>query len=430
MSTALAARIAEEYAAASAELPAGVVSAARRAHAVKMLCAQGLPATREENWRYANLRALERVRFAPPSTQAPAAAPVKPVAHAELPPPIEGYVRQTYVDGIFAPELSSAARADAAPGNPPRERESSADARFALLNDAFADDNARVRISPGFDQPSCVEVLFVARAEGAHASSYPRLDVRVGAGSRLNLIERHVSVASDANFVNAAVEVDVASGARMTHFRVQQLGARATWIDTLGATVAEDASYQQHLVHLGALAARSTFHVRLAGARAAARLHALAAAAAHQTHDAYALIEHAAPHTVSEQVFRGIAAGRARVAFNGKVTVRAGAPGTDSRQSLRGLLAGPEAEIDVRPQLEIHTDDVRCSHGATAGKLDDSVLFYLLSRGLDPDTAQQLLKWAFLADVVAKIDIPDLKRSIERALAGRIEVAAALKELL
>jgi len=84
----------------------------------------------------------------------------------------------------------------------------------------------------------------------------------------------------------------------------------------------------------------------------------------------------------------------------------------------------------VRPQLEIHTDDVRCSHGATAGKLDESVLFYLLSRGLDPDTAQQLLKWAFLADVVAKIDIPELKRSIERALAGRIEVAADLKELL
>src|SRR5580704_18967859 len=103
---------------------------------------------------------------------------------------------------------------------------------------------------------------------------------------------------------------------------------------------------------------------------------------------------------------------------------------TRSRQSLRGLLAGPEAEIDVRPQLEIHTDDVRCSHGATAGKLDESVLFYLLSRGLDADTAQQLLKWAFLADVVAKIDIPDLKRSVERVLAGRIEVATELQELL
>jgi Fe-S cluster assembly protein SufD len=208
------------------------------------------------------------------------------------------------------------------------------------------------------------------------------------------------------------------------------MGARATWIDTLHVTLAADARYQQHLVNLGALSARSTAHVRLAGARAAARLHALAAAAQHQTHDAYLLVEHVCAHTVSEQIFRGIAAGRARVAFNGKVTVCAGAPGSDSRQSLRGLLAGAEAEIDLRPQLQIHTDDVRCSHGATAGKLDEAVLFYLLSRGLDPDTAQQLLKWAFLADVVAKIDIPELKSSIERALAGRLDVAADLKELL
>jgi Fe-S cluster assembly protein SufD len=211
---------------------------------------------------------------------------------------------------------------------------------------------------------------------------------------------------------------------------VQQLAARATWIDTLDATVDADGSYQQHLVQLGALAARSTYRVRLAGARAAVRLHALASADQHQTQDAYALTEHAAPHTVSEQLFRGIAAGRARVAYNGAVSVCPGAAGTDSRQSLRGLLAGPDAEIDVRPQLQINTDDVRCAHGATAGKLDDAMLFYLLSRGINPDIAQQLLKWAFLADVAAKIDVPELRKSIERALAGRLDVAADLQELL
>jgi len=427
MSTALATRIADEYAAAADQLPVRVVSAARRLRAIKILSVEGLPATRDENWKYANLRALERVRFAPQSAQpAPAAA----LSAAALPAAIEGYVRYTFVDGVFARELSGAARNDAAQGDPSRARGQPSDARFALLNDAFANDAAVFRIGAGADRPSCIEVLFVARTEASRAASYPRLDVEVAAGARLNLIERHMSIESDASFVNAAVEIDVGKGATVTHFRVQEMGARVTWIDTLNATVAQDASYQQLLVQLGALSARSTVHVRLAGARSVARLHALAAAGQHQTHDAYVLIEHAAPHGVSEQVFRGIAAGRARVAFNGKVTVCAGAPGTDSRQSLRGLLAGPEAEIDVRPQLEIHTDDVRCSHGATAGKLDESVLFYLLSRGLDPDIAQQLLKWAFLADVVAKIDIPELKRSIERALAGRIDVAADLQELL
>jgi Fe-S cluster assembly protein SufD len=427
MSTALATRIAEEYAAASGALPARIVSAARRELAIKKLSVQGLPATRDENWRYTNLRALERVRFAPQSAQPASTDSEAPLCAAALPAPIAGYVRHTFVDGVFAPELSSALYTSAETVAPAHER--GGDARFALLNDAFADDAALIRIAPD-DRPSCVEVLFVARTAGARAASYPRLDVSVAAGARLNLVERHVSAGSDANFVNAAVEIDIAKGASVTHFRVQQVGARATWIDTLAATVAADASYQQHLVQLGALAARSTCHVRLAGTGAVARLHALAAADQHQTHDAYALVEHSSPHTLSEQVFRGIAAGRARVAFNGKVNVCAGAAGTDSRQSLRGLLAGADAEIDLRPQLEINTDDVRCSHGATAGKLDESVLFYLLSRGLDADTAQQLLKWAFLADVVGKIDIPDLRRSIERVLAGRIDVAQDLKELL
>jgi len=429
MSNPVATRIAEEYAAAADALPASVVSAERRRLAIQALTVQGLPGARDENWKYANLRALERVRFAPPGTLAPAQSTAPAVSAADLPAALRDYLRYTFVDGVFAPELSSARAADtpAAVANAPPP---ASDARFALLNDAFANDAAVIRIAAGDEQPSCIEVLFVARAAATTAASYPRLDVRVASDARLTLVERHVSLESDANFVNAAVAIEVERGATMTHFRVQQTGARAAFIDTLSATVAENGSYQQHLVHLGALSARSTAHVRLSGARSGARLHALSAAKEHQVHDAYVLVEHAAPHTTSEQIFRGIAAGRARVAFNGKVTVREDAQGTDSRQSLRGLLAGAEAEVDLRPQLEIHTDDVRCSHGATAGKLDDAVLFYLLSRGLEPDTAQQLLKWAFLADVVAKIDIPDLKRSIELALAGRIDVAADLKDLL
>ena len=127
--------------------------------------------------------------------------------------------------------------------------------------------------------------------------------------------------------------------------------------------------------------------------------------------------------------FRGIAAGRARVAFNGKIIVAPGARGTDSHQSLRGLLAGPEAEIDVRPQLEIYTDEVRCNHGATAGKLDDDMLFYLLTRGLDRDSAQRLLKWAFLEDVISQVTLRPLRRQIEERLAVHLR-DETLRELL
>jgi Fe-S cluster assembly protein SufD len=169
-------------------------------------------------------------------------------------------------------------------------------------------------------------------------------------------------------------------------------------------------------------------HVQLVGEHAEVGLFGVSVGGKNQVHDTFALVEHIAANARTDQSFRGISSGRARVAFNGKIIVRKGAHGTDSRQSLRGLLAGDDAEIDVRPQLEIYTDDVRCNHGATAGKLDDNMLFYLLSRGLDRETAQRLLKWAFLEDVVAKIEVPELRRQIEQSLAGQLN-EAALKEL-
>jgi Fe-S cluster assembly protein SufD len=427
MKSTLATRIADEYARLAPALPDRIVERAQREHAVQALLAQGLPGSRDENWRYANLRALERVQFAPVTEQA-GSKESSAIPLSALPAPIEGYVRHTYVDGAFAPALSSGV--PQSPVNGHLARSVRGDQRFALLNDAFATDAASIHISESHAPQRAVELVFVACAEGTRAASYPRLEIEVGAGCHLKLIERHISIGSDENFVSSAVRLALARDATVTHYRIQQLGARATWIDTLEATVEAGGNYQQHLAQVGALAARSTYQVRLAGERAAACLYALTSAEQRQTLDAYALSEHAAPRTESNQIFRGIAAGRARVGFNGEVRVCSGAAGADSRQSLRGLLAGPDAEIDVRPQLQINTDDVRCTHGATAGKLDEAMLFYLLSRGLDAAAAQRLLKWAFLADVAARIEVPELRRSLERSLAGRMQIAAEMQELL
>jgi Fe-S cluster assembly protein SufD len=270
----------------------------------------------------------------------------------------------------------------------------------------------------------------VATEPAQNAASYPRLELAVEANARVGLIERHISLGNDANFVNGAVQVSIGAGARVDHYRLQQVGAHATWFDTLNATVDKDARYCVHLVSVGALSARSTSHIALTGAGAETAVHVVSLADGQQVHDGFALIEHIAPNTKSDQSVRGIAAGRARVAFNSKVVVREHAKGTDSKQSLRGLLAGTQAEIDVRPQLEIYTDDVRCNHGATAGKLDDNMLFYMLSRGIEKEIAQQLLKWAFLEDVVSRIAVPELRKHIEQSLAGQMKETAALKELL
>jgi Fe-S cluster assembly protein SufD len=437
MSTPLTTRIVEEYASASRALASSGAADRRRA-AIETLTAHGLPTSRDENWKYANLRTLERLRFSPAANAATATN--LSVLAAQLPPALPACSRHVFVDGLYAPALSAPGAAgaatvtslapapEAAGAAAPR---GSVDERFAALNEAFATDGAAIRVAaePDATGAASVELLFVASADGQAGASYPRVELHLDAGASLTLIERHLSVGNDNSFVNSAITMELARGATLHHYRLQELGARAILFDTLTAALAPDASYQLQGISTGAQAARSTVLVRLAGEGANLAMANAALGDRQQVNDTFALVEHLAPRARTTQTFRGIAAGRARVAFNGKIVVARNAAGTDSQQSLRGLLAGAEAEIDVRPQLEIYTDEVRCSHGATVGKLDDDMLFYLLSRGLDRDAAQRLLKWAFLGDVLAKITLPALRHEIEARLPGALK-DEALRELL
>ncbi|MFI4879613.1 MAG: Fe-S cluster assembly protein SufD [Steroidobacterales bacterium] len=438
MSTPLTARLIEEYASASQALPSSGAAADRRNAAIEVLRAQGLPTSRDENWKYANLRVLERLRFAPAAGAATATR--VSVSAADMPPALPDFARYVYVDGVLSATLSAPAATGAATVTPLASTPAvagaatpalKADERFAAVNAAFATDGTAIRVTAGSGAatPAGIELVFVASADAQAGASYPRVAVRLEAGARLTLIERHLSAGSDNSFVNSAVTADLARGATLQHYRLQDLAGRAIMFDTLSATLGADASYHLHGISTGAQAARSTLTVRLAGERANLAMAMAALGDRAQVNDMFALVEHLAPGARTTQTFRGISAGRARVAFNGKIVVARNAAGTDSQQSLRGLLAGAEAEIDVRPQLEIYTDDVRCSHGATVGKLDDNMLFYLLSRGLDRDTAQRLLKWAFLAEVVTKISVPALRREIEAHLPGALK-DATLQELL
>lgn len=427
MSTPLLTRLREEFGAVRAALPANVIAAAARQEALERLCALGLPATREENWRYANLRVLERARFTPAAAEA---------AMPQLPEPLSGFARYVFVDGELRAQAPAppgvtvrSLRAPGAPTDGWRFGSDLPETRLALLNETFATDAASIEVRAGADAPG-IELVFVAATGAQNGASYPRVRLALASGARLTVVERHLGVADAQSLVNSAVRIELAPNAQLTHYRLQHGGARAAWFDTLTAELAEAARYDLLAVSAGALAARSTVHARMLGAGAELTLSAAALGEGQQSHDMYALSEHRAPRTRTLETFRGIASGRARVAFNGKITVGENARGTDSRQSLRGLLDGPEAEVDLRPQLEIYTDEVRCSHGATAGKLDENMLFYLLSRGLAPEVAQHLLKWAFLEDVIARIALPDLRRQIELALIGQMSEAATLKELL
>jgi Fe-S cluster assembly protein SufD len=437
VSTPLTRRLLEEYAGFARTLGPADAAAARRQAAIAAIAANGLPSTRDENWRYANLRPLERQRFTPPGAATTGAPPALPAHFPE-------FARYVFIDGLLSGGASAALDASRArltlhdegagesgllgTGVTAADGEAVHSQRLALLNDAFATGGLTVRVPAGV-APVRLELLFLASAEAATGTSYPRLQISLDPGARLVLIERHLSAAAAASFVASAVNVELGRGASLEHYRLQELNGRCILFDTLSAQLAQEAQYRLHAIGSGSLSARSTVVVRLAGERAQLTLAVAALGERTQVQDTFARVEHAAPRARTVETFRGIAADRSRVAFNGKVVVGIGAAGTDSQQSLRGLLAGPEAEIDVRPQLEIHTDDVRCSHGATAGKLDDTMLFYLLSRGLSPETAQRLLKWAFLEDVVAQIALPALRRQIEERLAAGLR-DDALRELL
>jgi Fe-S cluster assembly protein SufD len=252
------------------------------------------------------------------------------------------------------------------------------------------------------------------------------VQVHAGRDRRLCLVERHVSAGAVDPAVNAAVDVAVGPGACVEHARLQNCAPGASCFDTLVAHLGERASYRLRTVVVGALTSRSTMFIKLAGRDAACELDAASVAGAIQVHDTFAEIDHVAPGTRTRELYRGLAADRGKLAFNGKMIVRETAHGADSDQSLKTLLTGSGAEAAARPQLEIYTDRVRAVHGATTGKLDDAMLFYLLSRGIDRPTAQTLLQWAFIEDAVSRVSPAALRREIEQLIEARLGEVAAL----
>jgi Fe-S cluster assembly protein SufD len=391
-----------------------------------------LPTNRDENWRYANLRPLAKARV----DALPAAAGVTLPAIAPLP----GFQRWWFVDGMrnsqASPDGTSVAETrDAREAGPAfaavlDESIATAGVDFALARINAARGHDVLHIELPADARAHIEVVFVSQATAAQGTSYPRLQAHLGRNARLHLVERHVSAARADSAVNAAVDIAVGPGAEVVHVRVQNCADTASCFDTLVAHVAENGRYALRTIALGGLTSRSTAFIKLAGRNARCEFAAASVANGIQTHDHFAEVEYAAPATVTKQIFRGIATERGKLGFNGKMIVRENAHDADSDQSLKSLLTGSGAEAAARPQLEIYTDKVRAKHGATTGKLDEQMLFYLLSRGIDRQTAAALLQWAFIEDAVAQVQPTELRREIEAEIAAQLLEVSALDGLL
>ncbi|MEO8306921.1 MAG: SufD family Fe-S cluster assembly protein [Pseudomonadota bacterium] len=390
-------------------LDSRIVPLAARSEALNHALAAGLPKRRDDLWRYADLRYLDSAPLGPVAATSPATdAPV-------LPPRLPGFTRLVLHNGRLVTSLSDPCPAlsrDSTPLVPVRTRHE----RFGWLNDAFATDVARLVV----DGQAMIEVVIASTAGAFAQAAHPRVEVSLRENAELVLVERHVGSLGDEGLVNLAVQLHGAPGSRCRHLRWQSLSEDAQLLDTMQVALDSDARYSLALLQLGSRSARSSLRVSLYGRAAQATICGVSVAGARRTLDTSLLIDHIGADTSSTQTLRALARERAQLAWRSRVEVAATARGTNCQQSLKGLLNNPGAEIDLRPQLEIHTDAVRASHGATTGALDQNMLFYLLSRGLDADTARGLLEWAFCEDAISLIDQPLLRRQAELALAERL----------
>ena len=290
---------------------------------------------------------------------------------------------------------------------------------FTALNTAFVQDGAFVHVPEGVVLEQPIHVIFVSGADAAKMMSHPRTLVVAGAGAQARVIESYIGAAGETYFTNAVSEIFVGENAGVDHYKVQQESLEAFHIGSLHVHTSRSSRFSSHSFTLGGKFVRNDATALLDGEGGDCTLNGLYLADRDRLVDNHTTIDHAKPHNGSHEVYKGILGGTSRAVFNGKIIVRQDAQKTDAKQTNRALLLTDGATINTKPQLEIFADDVKCTHGATVGRLDETALFYLKSRGIAARTARQLLTYAFAADVLESIELAEVREGLEAATLRR-----------
>jgi Fe-S cluster assembly protein SufD len=413
-------------------LPGDAESHAARAAALAEFVAQGLPSTRRENWRYTDLKSLEGLEIALPST-APDATAMDAAARALAADDLAANApRLVLVDGYLSTELSRLdpalgldvssvdahwSRFDAAF----RSRIATSEHPLAALNTAFTQAGPWLRVAEGRSVGEPVHVVHVASGR-PNLAPQPRLVIELARGARLTLVQQFLDVGEPLGWTNGVSQIELAEDSRLALYRVQQHGSRQAHTSLLSAELARNAALSLALVDLGGRLVRNDVDVKLREPGGSVELFGVFLASEGQHVDNHTRVDHWAPETRSDEAFRGVIGRRGRGVFNGKVVVHRGAQHIDARQSNDNLLLSAQAEIDTKPELEIYADDVKCSHGATVGELDREHLFYLRSRGLDDAAARELLTAAFTQAVLERIPLDDLRDRLSARVRDRLRM--------
>ena len=403
----------------------------------------GFPtATRgNERWKFTNVLPIARAEFEYPfhvDTNGVNGSAVRDLAPWE-----EGWTRLVFVDGRYSESLSGPTRstnglraanlADATSQDGDLVKRylgrhaSAEDDGFTAINSAFLRDGAFVHVPDGSVPDSPLHLVFLTTRRTEPAVSYPRTLIVVGRNSRLTVVESYVSASDGLYFTNAVAEIVADDGAEIEHYRYLMESPQAFHIGTTRVSLGRDSTFSSTSFARGARVARNDLSVLLDAPGSACYLNGLYFTSGTQHIDNHINIDHAMPHTTSDQYFKGIIDGRSRAVFSGRVLVRPQAQKAYARQSDKNLLLSEGARVNTKPSLEIFADDVQCFHGATAGAVGRDALFYMTSRGLDEDTARELLVYGFASEITERVRLGPLRDHLDKLFSGalpRLQAAA------
>ena len=393
----------------------------------------GFPSTRDEDWHYTNVDAIAAAEYAPAIER-----PVGTLTDPSVLTPFllgSGWPLVVFLNGRFAPSLSQLDAlpegfrvldlASAAAREPellarhlgvaaPADRDG-----FTALNAAFAGEGTLIHVAKEMVSDVPVHLLHVMDANGAGIMSHPRHLLVAERHAKAMVVESYVALAEVPYLTNAVVEAHVEDGATLQLIRIQREARAAHHVGTVEARQGRDSHFLTFTFQTGAALSRSNVYTVLGGTGCGCTLNGLYMLDGAQHGDHQTRVEHVAEQCFSREVYKGLLDGRSHGVFNGKVFVHPEAQKTDGKQTNQTLLLSEQAQIDTKPQLEIFADDVKCTHGATVGRMDDTSLFYLKSRGVSAQLAKQLLMYAFAADVLETIENADIVEHLEQLTMAR-----------
>jgi Fe-S cluster assembly protein SufD len=395
----------------------------------------GFPTLQQEDWRFTNIAPITKLPFRPVLQASIDGLTRKAIAEFTF-----GNLaasRLVFVNGHYIPDLSSPGRLPqgvvvgslaAALGSSSEviqshlSRYAQADANpFVALNAAFFQDGGFVHLAPDRRLEAPVHLLFISTAEEPGATSHPRNLIIAEAGSGVTVLESYLSLAPAPTLTNAVTDLVLGEGAGVEHVKFQDESRSAFHLAAIHAHLGRSCNLISHSIATGARLSRNNIRTTLAGEGVECVLNGLYLTRGDQLADHHMVVEHAQPHCNSHEYYNGILDGRSKGVFHGRILVRPAAQKTDAKQTNKNLLLSEDATVDTKPQLEIYADDVKCTHGATVGQLNEESIFYLRARGIGAETARRMLIHAFAGEIIERIRHVPARDELDKLVWERLE---------